>query len=977
MSQPQQGHTQDADISPLALDADPLEQVMLATEGLGSALTDPADDEQTAGTRAQDLQRQRNFSVLVLAVLITSVAAALYGLFLSRHLHALLDLPMPWLLLAGLFVGAELLFVTLRTRRSAHCVSLSEIPLVIGLMTVTPLALLTARLTGSIIGLSLTHRGRGLRLLFNLSLHALETCVAASAYLLLLDGATPLSLRGWLAALGAVLVSDAISAVLVILVIVTHDDDRGEWRRLPRDLARGSVVASTNTCVALVAALSINQQRAAALPLLAMAVVAYLAYNRYVTRSEAASRVERLYDFTRRLSGTINVADIVPIVLSQVREESRGRAAELIIPRSCLVEATAADALAAAKASHPSNIGQPSYIGPAAATPHIDDLPLSTPRLQQWHLDDSGCTHHEVDQASTQWWQAALTGFPVLLTAHAGLTRNPYAGAVPFGPLGPLGPREGNQADGSALSWRERGRALLTGLRPAVKGHTHPHSDHPRDGMAVPVVLDDGKVAVLTVERSLPDLGTFSRGDLRLFQAMANHAAVALGKARLVERLRRQATEQEQIALHDSLTALPNRRYFTSLLTAVLDDPETDVAVLLLDLNGFKDVNDTLGHDIGDELLQEVGARLTSWLRGRGLVARLGGDEFAVLLAGVSGAEEACAVGEELARCVAVPFRLDQLTLEVRVSVGVALASQHGREARTLLQRADVAMYAAKGRDQGMALYRPENDHNSRRRLTLVSGLRSAIENGDMYLCYQPQIDPGTNKVHSMEALIRWKHPEHGLVEPDEFISLAEHSGLIRPLTLFVVETALAQVQQWRSRGIGWSVAVNVSTRNLLDARLPADIARLLVQAQVPAQALTIEITESSIMADRAAEVLERISELGVEVSVDDFGTGYSSLGYLQRLHVHEIKVDQSFVHALMASNQDRSIVSAIIHLGHELGLRVVAEGVEDVQTLAYLRQLGCDLVQGYVHAAPMESGQIERWLLDRHDPRHLTSVHS
>ncbi len=951
-------HTQRRNAEPLMLarSTPTAYEAGLETEQEAGLSPTAASEEHPSHHTQAELQRQRNFSVLVLTVLIGSVAATLYALVLSHHHTPLLAVQVPWLALAGLFVVAELLFVTLRARRSSHCVSLSEIPLVIGLMAVSPANLLAARLTGSIIGLSLTHRGRGLRLLFNLALHALETCMAAIIYALLLGGASPLQPRGWAAALGAVLISDAISGVLVILVIVTHDDDRGEWRRMSRDLVRGSVVASTNTCVALVAALSMSQQQAAALPLLVVAAVAYLAYRRYVTRSEAASRVERLYDFTRRLSGTINVTDIVPIALSHVREETRARAAELIIPQSCLLEATRADAVAAAKANHPSNRpGAPSPDSPLSSFSG-SALPLGTTRLIRWRLDDSGCTHHEVDDPA-QWWQAALTGFPVLLTAHAGLARSPHSTS---------------QATGSPLSLL---RGLAGYLRPGGRGDSPSQPNHPRDGMAVPVVLDDGKVAVLAVERSLPDLGTFGRDDLRLFQAMANHAAVALGKARLVERLRRQATEQEQIALHDSLTALPNRRYFTSLLAAVLDEPDTDVGVLLLDLNGFKDVNDTLGHDIGDELLQEVGARLTSWLRGRGLVARLGGDEFAVLLAGVSGAEEACAVGEELARAVAVPFRLDQLTLEVRVSVGVALASAHGREARTLLQRADVAMYAAKGREPGMALYRAENDHNSRRRLTLVSSLRTAIENGQMYLCYQPQICPVTNKVHSMEALLRWRHPDHGQIEPDEFIALAEHAGLIRPLTLFVVESALAQVRLWRQRGIDWSVAVNVSTRNLLDARLPSDIARLLAAAGLPAHALTIEITESSIMADRAAEVLERISELGVEVSVDDFGTGYSSLGYLQRLHVNEIKVDQSFVQAVLGSTQDRSIVSAIVHLGHELGLRVVAEGVEDAQTLAYLRELGCDLVQGYVHAPPLASDQIERWLLDRHDSRRLASV--
>ncbi|MDP9396298.1 MAG: EAL domain-containing protein [Actinomycetota bacterium] len=596
--------------------------------------------------------------------------------------------------------------------------------------------------------------------------------------------------------------------------------------------------------------------------------------------------MERLYDFTGRLGGVVNTADIAGVTLAHVRDDVRAQVAELVLPGA-----------------------------PQAPT--------------GWRLDDGGLRRLAAVNSSDGWWVPALHGESVLL---------------------PPSPRQGR-----------------------------PHPGRPADGMAVPLVLDEGQLAVLIVENSLVDIAGFQREDLRLFEAMANHAAVALANARLVERLRRQAAELEFAALHDPLTGLPNRRCFHQQLEAALAgcDEQNALAVLLMDLNGFKDVNDTLGHDTGDRLLVQVGARLRRRLHGRGLVARLGGDEFAVLMTGARDLEEVRWMAEEVVRSIGSPICLEQLTLDVRASMGVALAPLHGREARILMRRADVAMYVAKTARSGTEIYAPGDDHNSHRRLVLLGSLRHAIESGQIHLAYQPKVHAVTHEVVGVEALVRWDHPELGQINPEEFVSLAEQAGLIRHLTLFVLESALRQCTTWRAAGHEISVAVNLSTRNLLDVALPDDIARLLLQTRLRASALTLEITESSIMADpvRCTDVLDRIAALDVTLSIDDFGTGYSSLAYLKRLPVREVKIDKSFVLGLTSERGDRSIVRATVRLAHELGLHVVAEGVEDEKTHRFLAFEGCDVVQGFLFTAPLAPAALEAWLSSRTKTIDLTKV--
>ncbi|HEV3464820.1 MAG TPA: EAL domain-containing protein [Actinomycetota bacterium] len=432
-------------------------------------------------------------------------------------------------------------------------------------------------------------------------------------------------------------------------------------------------------------------------------------------------------------------------------------------------------------------------------------------------------------------------------------------------------------------------------------------------------------------------------------------------------RLLRQAAASSHQALHDALTGLPNRELFADRVGQAIRAADRELqpaALLLLDLDRFKDVNDTLGHHHGDQLLREVGTRLQGALRQVDTVARLGGDEFAVLVPGAT-AEGAAAVADKLRTALHAPLTLDGVTLDLDASIGIAVYPDHGNDTAELLQHADVAMYAAKQTHAGFMVYDPTVDQHSPRRLALLGGLRRALERDELVLHYQPKADLRTGQILGAEALVRWQHPDHGLLGPGEFIPLAERTGLIHPLTRWVLDAALRQAAQWHRDGHHLSVAVNVSTRCLLDPGFPDQVTERLDAWQVPAGSLILEVTESAVMADpaRALDVLGRLHALGVRLAVDDFGTGYSSMAYLKALPVHELKVDRSFVGQMADSSSDAVIVRSTIDLGHNLGLRVVAEGVESEEAWQRLEALGCDTAQGYYLGRPMAAADLEHWL--------------
>ncbi|MGD9703312.1 MAG: putative bifunctional diguanylate cyclase/phosphodiesterase [Acidimicrobiia bacterium] len=496
------------------------------------------------------------------------------------------------------------------------------------------------------------------------------------------------------------------------------------------------------------------------------------------------------------------------------------------------------------------------------------------------------------------------------------------------------------------------------------------------DLASAPLSSDHGATGVLVVGNRIADVSTFDRDDLRLLETFARNTTIAMKVGDLVAELKREAVEKEFQANHDSLTGLPNRTMLGDRLDALLlsVSPSAGVAVLFMDLDGFKDVNDALGHHTGDVLLVEVARRLQRTIGKRGTLARLGGDEFAVVVPDIAELDDAIMLAHEICAAAERPFFLDQLSLEVSMSVGVAVAPTHANDSRTLFQRADVAMYHAKAKRSGVEVYDEAHDHSSTRRLSLVGELRHAVESDQLQLYYQPQTDLLTGDVVAVEALARWPHPVLGFVAPDEFIPIAEQSGMIHLLTRWALRTALTDLARWRARWPQLRMSVNMSTRNLVDPSFVSDVMQLLAQTGVDPDALTLELTESSVMGDpnRSVVMLGQLNELGVRLAIDDFGTGYSSLSYLKRLPVHEVKIDKSFVMNMAADADDTVIVRSTIDLGHNLGLQAVAEGVEDIETWNLLVGLGCDLAQGYFMAKPMAPAALTAWLEERTLPANI-----
>jgi diguanylate cyclase (GGDEF)-like protein len=436
---------------------------------------------------------------------------------------------------------------------------------------------------------------------------------------------------------------------------------------------------------------------------------------------------------------------------------------------------------------------------------------------------------------------------------------------------------------------------------------------------------------------------------------------------RVTRRLRRQVEEIEHQAMHDSLTGLPNRVLFRDRLEQALHGARRnpgEVAVMFLDLDRFKEVNDTLGHESGDVLLREVGQRLLHSLRAGDTVARLGGDEFAVLASGLDDADDALVVARKLRRAVEWPFTLRGLTLEVEASIGIAIFPEHGTDADTLLRHADVAMYQSKAGHTGASIYSPERDVYSPDRLKLLGELRRAIEQGELVLYYQPKVSLRTSEVLGFEALVRWQHPEQGLLSPERFLPFAEHTGLVKPLTRFVMREAVRACAKWHQIGLHMGVAVNLSGRDLLDLHLPDEVRLLLNETGIHPSHLELEITENTILSDpvRTRTILNRLKELGVRLAIDDFGSGYSSLGYLKRLPLDVLKIDKSFVMTMLADEDSAAIVRSTIDLAHNLGLDVVAEGVASEQVSAILASLHCDAAQGFYYSAPIADEKVAPW---------------
>ncbi len=819
------------------------------------------------------------------AVALTLVLVVIPRLDAVRPPHRL-----PWWGLVLGFAASEVLVIHLPMRRDAHSLSMSELPLVIGLFFSSPLSIVTARVVGAGAALVVHRRQRGLKLAFNTVQLGLESAIAVIVFSALMgDVGESITTQSWFAALASILCVDVLGAFTVTTVIWLNEGSFGK-KLLRQVLVSGSVAALINTAIGLLSVTTLWRDQAAGWLLATLGVILYLGYRGYASLTQRYVGLQQLYEFTRSIVRSPRAQTSMQDMLGRVRTLLRAEIAE-----ATLFTGEPDDAVSIT-------------LGP----------------------DDSfSSTEHGVKWGEGSVWQDVVVADKPTLVAR-------------------------NTKD-------ERLRAFL-------------REQQFRDCIIVPLHDNDSIIGVLVAADRLGEVSTFDEEDLRLFATLGNHVATSLANGRLIDRLRLEAAEKEHQAHHDALTGLANRTLFHKRVHDAIVDARTSgalVAVMLMDLDRFKEINDTLGHHNGDELLQEVAVRLTETLRGSATVARLGGDEFAILLSGIGEIDEAMKMADQILEALRRPFLLDQLSLDVGASIGLAFYPDHGGEADTLLQRADVAMYSAKASGEGMELYSPDRDQYSPRRLALVGDLRRAIDRAELVLHYQPKVDLRSGQVVGAEALVRWRHPKFGFLAPDEFIGIAEQTGLIHQLTTYVLRAGLQEVRAWHDRGLTIGIAINVSARNLVDSSLPEQIGALLAESKVPPSSLTLEIVETSIMADptRTLVVLERLAEMGIRLSVDDFGTGYSSLSYLKRLPVNEVKIDKSFVMNMKEDPNDAAIVGSIVDLGNNLGLSVVAEGIEDPETVDRLVELGCAVGQGYYLGRPLPAVHLQRLIVRQTTP--------
>ena len=815
---------------------------------------------------------------------------------------------LPWPVLAVMFFASERFVVDLEVREQTHSFSLSEIALLLALFFASPVDLLIGQALGAGLALSLRPGQTPIKLLFNLANFAVSAAVALVVFRLVLGSAHPIAPPGWLGAFAAAFMSDLIAAASVALVIWLSQHERPNLGSL---FGFGTVYTLVAPAMALLAATVLWHAPAASWLLIVLGLMVYLMLRFHGREVRRHRSVSRLHESTRRIQTSFSLDDVARALLATAREMFDAATVELLL--------FGADGDAARRLVESDSRAE------AGGSVAVGDGTLN------W-------TDEHLDPREGVWARVAAEGRGVLIhdASTAGRDR-----------------RLGKWLDVEA--WLRR---LASGAdETADRVLAHYRTRGINGAMVAPLRVDEAVVGTLLVGNRRGSTSDWSTADLTLFETLANHAGVAIDNSRQADELARQRDELERRSTHDTLTGLPNRVLLRRTLSHALERGAAGV-LMLLDLDRFKEINDTVGHHNGDELLRQLAGRLTALQAPGVIVARLGGDEFCVL---IEQQPDVTAVGQ-LVRDVLVhfeaPFVVQGVTVHVETSMGVALFPAHGNDADKILRRADVAMYQAKAVHGGYAIYEQRRDPYSEARLALLGELRSAIERGELNLVYQPQATSGTEEIEGVEALVRWQHPQRGELAPDEFIGLAERSELIHGLTRFVLEQAIGQAAAWNRDGLGIRVAVNLSARSLHDIALAADIAGLLERHGLEPSALELEITETSIEADpvRSEALLARLHEMGVGIAIDDFGTGYSAFSYLQRLPIDEIKIDRSFVMGMETDRRKQQIVRSTIQLGHNLDLRVVAEGVETPAAQRLLAQMHCDVVQGYEIGRPMSA---------------------
>ena len=777
----------------------------------------------------------------------------------------------PWWIVAVLlaaFLVVEATPLHIEFRRQADMVSLSEIPLVVGLFTVSPVVLVVVRVAAVLV-LGAVRRRPLLKTVFNAALFTAEVAVAATIFQLI-GSYDPTDYHSWLAVGVLVLALNAMST-LSIQAVIWMTQGRPDLPKVAAQSVVGALVAVLNGTTALVILITLDSDGRAAILLSIPCLVLLLAYRGYARAYRQHASLRRVYAFSR--------------VLERVRATDAPLEAALNEARDILNASRITLRLSAESASSLTVDGD----GQVSVPPDLDPAdPLTVRAL------------------------SSRSGF--LVTSR--------------------------RTDAVRASLDARGA---------------------REIIAVPLRSGPNALGHLEFQDRQTDLAAFTAEDVQVADNLATRLTAALENQDLVARLR-------HAAYHDRLTGLPTRAKLSQHIDgAIAAGGDRLVALVQLDLDRFKEVNDSLGHTWGDELLMLVGGRLRASSPPEAMVARVGADEFAVVTR-LPDAAAAAELARALRAAVSTSYPLAGLMIDAGATVGVALAPDHGDDGPTLMRRVDVALSNAKNVGRRVTVYDPSMEQESLQRLRLVTELRAALASGQVVVRYQPKVNLRSRELVGVEALVRWNHPEFGEVVPDRFVPLAEVTGLIGVLTDHVLRTSLAQCRAWLDRDLRIPVAVNLSARTLLDADFPDRVAALLAEHEVPAEMVSFELTESSVMTDpdRMKPVLHCLHELGTGLSIDDFGTGYSSLSQLRRLPVDEVKIDKEFVFSMGTDLGDLAIVRAIIELGHSLGLRVVAEGVEDELARDLLAGNDCDVIQGYLVSRALDPDRLDAWLSAR-----------
>jgi diguanylate cyclase (GGDEF)-like protein len=819
---------------------------------------------QTGVSRRMDMAR---FGPLGLAAALVVLSVAVW---VVAGLGQVPVEPHPRWSLAALFVAflvAESTLLHLEFRKQAHSISLSEIPLVVGLFLVSPAELVVVRML-AVIAVLAWQRRSPLKSVFNVTLAAGEVVIAEAIFTAFGRGEVthPLS---WLAVLAAVLAGSALALSSIQVAIRLSQGPQRLTGAVGR-LALAPAIGVTNGVAALTIVLVLHSSGWASLLLAVLCGMFFLAYRGYARSQRQHASLRQVLGFSRLLELTRSSEAPLDAALNQARD---------ILNASRLT------------------------------------LRLTADRASALSVDGDGRVTIAPDLGADD---------PVAARA--------------------MGSRSG------VLFVGKKSEAVL-----ATRGA--------RELIAVPLRSGPTVLGFLEFADRQSSMSRYTSEDVQVADSLATRLTAAIENQDLVARLR-------HAAYHDRLTGLPTRARLGQHLDAVIDEAAAEegvVALVQVDLDRFKEVNDSLGHTWGDELLVLVGQRLSRTAPEGAMVARVGADEFAVA-ARVSGPGAAAQLGATLREAVSTSYPLAGLTIDAAATVGVALAPDHGDDGPTLMRRVDVALSNAKNVGRHVSMYDPSMEQESLQRLRLVTELRAALAAGQVIVRYQPKINLRSRELVGVESLVRWIHPEYGEVAPDRFVPLAEVTGLIGILTDHVLRASLAQCRQWLDRDLRIPVAVNLSARSLHEAEFPERVAGMLREYDVPPDMLSFELTESSVMTDpdRMQPVLLRLHELGTGLSIDDFGTGYSSLSQLRRLPVDEVKIDKEFVFTMGTDLGDLAIVRAIIELGHSLGLRVVAEGVEDELARDLLAGNDCDVVQGYLVSRALDPDRLDAWLSAR-----------